>query len=89
MRKRIPKIIREKKEGIDFFKDEEIQNYIHIEIKSSIPNLEIYDLSNESQNVYKFINFKEDIYFSICPIFIKEKPRIIYFGIKTLMIKDQ
>jgi len=83
LKNRNPNINREKKEGIYFFKDEEIQNYIHIELKSSIPNLEIFDLSNESQNAYKFINFKEDIYFSLCPIFIKEKPNKIYFGIRN------
>ena len=72
-------------EGIIFPNEDEddifTQNLIHIDIKSSISTLEVYNLKDEEQKGYKFINFKDNRYFAICPIYINENP-VIKFGIR-------
>ena len=76
------------KEGIVFIKNKRFHDHVYIEVKSKDKNLEVYDINDENQEGYKLINFKENIYFTICTIFIKEKTEKIKFGIRKFDSKQ-
>ena len=75
-----------KEKGIIFkenIKDE--YDYINITIKLkdnyNPKKIEIYSLEKQEKKSYLFIKFEENIYFSVCPIYINSN-KIIKFGIR-------
>jgi len=56
-------------------------NYIHIELESRTETLEIYDITNKFKETYKFKKFKDNIYFTICPINYNNEGKL-QFGIR-------
>jgi len=72
---------KEKEFGICFNKESNDKiNYIHIEVESENNSIEIYNLANEDNKGYKFIQFEKNKYFTICPFFIGKKS--LLFGIR-------
>ena len=81
---------KEKENGIIFERGENIKDFLNIDIKTKLDQLEIYNLEDEKQKGYKFMKLEEIennlyLYYLVCPIY--ENIEKVNFGIRNYETK--